>query len=91
MGYILSHTDSILLRSKADTIEKRCWNPFAKCPFTEKRMFGKKCTKLNYHRLEYSVTYYADTERYAYELMTFNKSDIPYPPAFNLVGSGVRR
>lgn len=72
---------------KPQISETRCLMPFARCPFTRKLMFGRKCTKLVYRRAGYSSVIYVDTDQYAYEVMVQDKmSDIPLPPAFRALG-----
>jgi len=56
------------------TKEVRCIYPLARCIFTNKWLFGKKCTKVYLYggRMEYTYTYrkYATTENLAFYLLS---------------------
>lgn len=79
MGYSATvGLDYILFSGKSKTKETRCWHPFAQCPFTNKMLFGKKCTKIIYNNFDLSKTVYVDSNEYAYRLMMFADNDWRY-------------
>lgn len=79
--------DYMLFSGKSTTKETRCWKPLARCPLTNKMMFGKKCTKIVNVIIERVNVVYVDTDSYAYELTIREPwSDIPVPAAFYALG-----
>jgi hypothetical protein len=77
----------VLFSGMVDVVETRCWKLFSRCPLTKKRMFGRKCSKVEYHDFDRKFVFYVDTDHYAYELTIREPfSDIPLPSAFQIIG-----